>query len=173
MSWYRLKKTIANSIICHKYPFLKYFADSNRFFIRSCWFDAIDTGWRGIFLQMCEEIKQAMERDDTHFRIHNIKEKDGSLDIDYSAGGEDIDKIIEKYEYISYHTCIVCGRPAFGYTDGWVAPYCKKCAPKHSPIFEFGTVDDPWYDYYDPQKKGDKPVYLGKHWISHFDDPNM
>ena len=172
MALYRLRKTIANTIICHRYPFLKHYSDSRKFFIRSCWFDAIEPGWRHIALQMFEEIKRAMAIEQVSFRILGIKEKDGSMCINYSAGGEDIHKIITKYEYISFHTCVKCGRPAYGYTKGWVEPYCKKCMPKHTPVFEFGTESDKWYDAYTYGKKGDQPVYFGKHWISDIDNPN-
>ena len=45
-------------------------------------------------------------------------------------GCEEVDKIINKYEYISYRTCIKCGRTAEYITKGWITPYCEKCIPE-------------------------------------------
>lgn len=40
-------------------------------------------------------------------------------------------KIIDKYEAISYHTCINCGAPAKYISKGWISPYCENCISNH------------------------------------------
>ena len=89
------------------------------------------------------------------FRIYDLKEKDGCLDIDCNGGfGDDVTKIVEKYEYISLRTCIMCGRPAYGYTDGWITPYCEDCAEKLGvPLVPYYTEEDKWYGYYKYESK--------------------
>lgn len=68
----------------------------------------------------------------------------------YDGGApEDVNKIIQKYEFISFRTCIDCGEPAAGYTEGWIEPYCDKCAEKRGvELRKFGTEDNTWYGYY-------------------------
>ena len=39
----------------------------------------------------------------------------------------EIFEIIEKYENLSYHTCINCGKPATKISTGWICPYCDNC----------------------------------------------
>lgn len=41
---------------------------------------------------------------------------------------EEVAHIINKYENISYRTCITCGKPAMYQSTGWICPYCKHCA---------------------------------------------
>ena len=38
-----------------------------------------------------------------------------------------MEKIIPKYEELSYHTCINCGKPATKRSTGWICPYCDDC----------------------------------------------
>ena len=50
----------------------------------------------------------------------------------YDTGGNrQVQKVIAKYEYISYRTCIECGRPAEYVTNGWIEPYCERCIPEN------------------------------------------
>ena len=49
---------------------------------------------------------------------------------------EEIQTIINKYEDISYHTCISCGKPAKYLSTGWICPYCEKCAPRGSKLMK-------------------------------------
>ena len=34
---------------------------------------------------------------------------------------------VDKYENLSYHTCINCGKPATKISTGWICPYCDNC----------------------------------------------
>lgn len=91
------------------------------------------TGWRKAFgLQMCEEIKQALLNKDGlktlfNYRIAQIKEKYGGLRWYDANTTSEIQDIISKYEDISYHTCINCGKEAKYMSKGWISPYCEEC----------------------------------------------
>ena len=122
--------------------------------------DAMPTGWRKAFgIQMCKELKRALIQDGGRkllraYRITQIKEKYGALCWYDGGGTEEINKIIEKYEYISARTCIECGRTADYITNGWIEPYCKKHLPeRYDPedpeqVTQFYTEDNPWYGYH-------------------------
>lgn len=121
----------------------------------------MDKGWRKTFgIQICEEIKQALLKIDKKalrsYHVYDIKEKWGMLKWDSDFGSTEVQKIIAKYEYISARTCVICGKPATGYTpiESWKSPYCDDCKPETSKFFiEFGTTlddeqhADSWYGY--------------------------
>lgn len=111
--------------------------------------DAMPKGWRKCFgISMCKEIKASLKRSNYlyKYRIVQIKEKYGSLRW-YDAGSpEEVKKIIQKYEYISERTCIICGRPATKISQGWISPYCDDCYKKYykdQPYSVFKT----WYGW--------------------------
>lgn len=162
--WIKTKRTVCATVLCLRFPFLKYYSDKNKFWQTSCWYYAVDPGWRKIALQMFEEIRYSLKKEGTPlklFRIYDIKQKMGHLDVDCMGGFDsDIFKIVQKYEYISERTCNICGAPAFGYTKGWILPYCKKCAPRGIPIYEYGTEEDPWYGSFRYGKDGKEPVVI-------------
>ena len=96
--------------------------------------DALDKGWRLKFgKQICKDIKRSLLKEGgrkrlKEYRIMQIKEKYGFLHW-YDAGGniEIMQEIIPKYEELSYHTCINCGKPATKRSTGWICPYCDDC----------------------------------------------
>ena len=143
----KIKRALKATYLCWKYPFLTHNVDEGKLIKTTCWYFSVPEGWRAVALQMFQEIKDSIKRDGGGFRIYDVKEKDGYLDIDCGAT-EDIHNIVLKYEYITEHTCIRCGRPAYYYTEGWVAPYCKKHAPKGVPLRKYGTEEDKWYGAY-------------------------
>ena len=121
--------------------------------------DALDSGWRKAFgIYICKDLKKALLADGgrkrlRQYRIDQIKEKYGRLCWYDHGGNEEVDKIITKYEYISWHTCIECGKPADYITKGWIEPYCKDCLPeRYNPedekaVGKFYTEENPWYSY--------------------------
>ena len=93
--------------------------------------DAMESGWRKAFgIQMCKEIRAALLRQGWKslfkYRIMQIKEKFGELRWYDEFSTSDIQDIISKYEDISRHTCIVCGKPATKISTGWICPYCDE-----------------------------------------------
>ena len=147
--WIRIKRAVQSTILCWRYPFLAYYADRKKLIKPSCWYFAVDEGWKYLALQMFREIRRSIKRDGGSFRIYDIKEKDGYMTVD-CGGTKDIEKIVDKYEYISFRTCVCCGRPALGYTDRhpWTRPYCEKHAPKGVKFYKFGTEEDKWFGTY-------------------------
>ena len=61
------------------------------------------------------------------YRITQIKEKFGGLRWYDNGAPRELYDIINKYEDLSYRTCIVCGRPAKYISRGWISPYCEDC----------------------------------------------
>ena len=115
--------------------------------------DAMEQGWRIKFGEnICKEIKYSLLHTYTkeiknrfsisyiiayikglhmlfNYRIEQIKEKFGGLRWYDYGGTNDVFNIINKYEDISYKTCIVCGKPAKYITKGWICPYCEEHVP--------------------------------------------
>ena len=93
--------------------------------------DAMPDGWRKAFgIPMCKEIKNELKKYNYlyKYRIMQIKEKFGTLRwYDNGSPNGRVYEIINKYEDISYHTCIVCGEPATKISKGWISPYCDNC----------------------------------------------
>lgn len=92
--------------------------------------DALDEGWRRNFgIQLCKDVKEQLIKDKMlySFRISQIKEKFGGLRFYFAGGSHEMYALIQKYEDISYKTCISCGRPAKYMTRGWISPYCELC----------------------------------------------
>ena len=50
-----------------------------------------------------------------------------------------ITDIIDKYEELSAHTCINCGKPAVYMSKGWICPYCEDCI---APTGNYDRIED-------------------------------
>jgi hypothetical protein len=94
--------------------------------------DAVEPGWNKAFgRQYLKEIKKQLKKDKIkNWRITQIKEKWGRLNLYCNYGTHGLYKIIHKYEDISWNTCIKCGKPATYTSKGWIAPYCHDCVVK-------------------------------------------
>lgn len=95
--------------------------------------DWMPDGWRIAFGdEMMEELAEELKKYDwldKYFPIQ-IKEKYGAMRW-YDNGwpdGSRIPEIIQKYEHLSYSTCINCGKPARWISRGWIMPFCEDCA---------------------------------------------
>lgn len=100
---------------------------------------------------MLEEIRESLLRTDGRralkaMSIQDIKEKWGELAF-YCIATEEVYNILHKYEIISKHTCIDCGKPARVRTTGWVCPYCEDCVGDKYYV-HFGHKNGPhWYGW--------------------------
>jgi len=93
--------------------------------------DELPKGWIKLFLQMCEDIRKPLIENNylDKFRFSEIKEKYGSMRLYNFGATQEINEIIEKYEYISQFVCEECGKPAEKESiNGWVGYYCSDCA---------------------------------------------
>lgn len=96
--------------------------------------NAVEPGWKKAFgKEYLNELKTQLKKDGLlyKFRIMQIKEKWGMFQLYCIYGSNDVYKIIDKYEGLSFDYCIDCGKPAEVISTGWIRPYCKKCAEKH------------------------------------------
>ena len=115
----------------------------------------IPDGWRKAFgTQMWKEVRHELYKSGGwkavySFRITDIKEKWGALQVYVCSAPANVYKVLQKYEYISTRTCIVCGELATCETpiEYWKCPYCDKHAPKQSKfLLDFGLYNS-WYGY--------------------------
>ena len=91
-------------------------------------------GWLELFLLMCEDIKAPLEKAGllNDFRFLQVKEKYGQLRA-YNAGANDeVNDIIDKYEFLSEQVCTTCGKPAVAMTRGWIYPFCDEHIKKYT-----------------------------------------
>ena len=92
--------------------------------------DDIEDGWRELFLQMCEEIREPLIEADylDKFRFTQIKEKYGTMRAYTFGAPRTVFDIINKYEEMSARICIKCGKPATKISRGWISPWCDEHA---------------------------------------------
>lgn len=98
------------------------------------WLDDLPEGWRKAFgLQMVEELDRILKKANyqNEYRITQIKEKYGVLcwyDNGVPTGtSKEYDKWLAKYEELSKHTCLICGKPGeIDYKQYWLMPLCDK-----------------------------------------------
>ena len=159
----KLKSIIKNSILCLKFPFLyprNVYSDKPCHLIPQ-WtqLDSMPKGWRDAFgIQMCKDIKKELKKHRgllRKYRIVQIKEKFGGLRWYSSWSTKELDDIIDKYEKLSFKTCIQCGKPAEYISAGWICPFCSDCridSRNYVPITEEGAWDKA-YTYYWPKKE--------------------
>ena len=89
--------------------------------------DSMPEGWRKAFgIQLCKELKKALGESVSNYRVTQIKEKYGDLCWYDYGGTEESYKVLDKYQTISAHICILCGKPGELDFDGWILPLCEE-----------------------------------------------
>ena len=127
-----------NKALLRKYPWLTPYniwtgEISEDYEYECTWADSIPRGWRLAFGdQMIEELNQLLRKYSVEdYQILQIKEKYGGLrwyDNGFPRiGFDEYNTWVYKYEGLSLRTCINCGKPAIGYTKGWITPLCEEC----------------------------------------------
>lgn len=93
--------------------------------------DYIPEGWRKSFGdEYLKELRKQLKKDKLlyKFRILDLKEKCGTLRLYPSNASWRVIDIIDKYEDLSYNTCIKCGnQPANFLSKCYILPYCDNC----------------------------------------------
>jgi len=127
-------KLITNKRKYHWYRIIKWIDEKilDNIFILPIYneWDAMPEGWNKAFgKQYLKELKKQLKKDKMlyKFRIMDLKEKFGALRLYVNYGSKELYNIIDKYESLSYKTCIKCGKPATKYSEGWICPYCDGC----------------------------------------------
>lgn len=64
--------------------------------------------------------------------ITQIKEKFGGLRFYYDGGSEELEKLVDEAERLSYRTCEVCGEPGKERGGGWIQTLCDKHAGENN-----------------------------------------
>ena len=126
--------------------------------------DGMSDGWRKRFgIQFCKELKEAIKKCPNknymkEFRIMDIKEKWGKLVIYTSGTTNEVNRVIQKYEYISQFVCITCGEDAIKKSLGWISPYCEKHLPNNqkwiwiNPVYGWSNFE---HEKYNDKVKGE------------------
>ena len=118
---------MTNEELIERYPFL---ACSKR--NDYTWLDEIPPGWKTAFgVNFCEELRNELITNNflDKFQILQLKEKYGRFTC-YCSGypaGSKISDIIKKYEILSEHICVNCGKPAKWVSTSWISPWCDAC----------------------------------------------
>jgi hypothetical protein len=95
--------------------------------------DCMEKGWKKAFgKQYLDELKEAAIKDGylKSLRIMQLKEKWGRCQLYLNSYGDNVLKVIQKYEELSWDICIKCGKPATHTSTGWISPYCEECVKK-------------------------------------------
>lgn len=113
--------------------------------------DAVEPGWNKAFgKQYLNDLKKQLKKDKMLYswRIMDIKEKWGCLNLYYNYGSEELYSLISVYEDISWNTCIKCGKPATHTSKGWISPYCEECVNKDDKykFIERGSKEEDEYE---------------------------
>lgn len=90
-------------------------------------------GWYKTFgKDLLKELRKQLVKDKLlyKFRIRDIKEKWGVLEIYTNYRTEGVYQILDKYRSLSRKTCIYCGKPATYCTKGWIRYICEDCLNK-------------------------------------------
>lgn len=92
-------------------------------------------GWYKTFGgDLLKELRKQLVKDKLlyKFRIRDIKEKWGVLEVYTNYRTEGVGQILDKYKALSRRTCIYCGKPATYCTKGWVRYICEDCVNKEN-----------------------------------------
>lgn len=107
--------------------------------------DYMEKGWRKAFgKQYLKEIKKQLKKDKCLYswRIMDIKEKWGRLQLYCNFGSKDLFALIDKYEDLSWNTCIKCGKPSTKISMGYILPYCDECAKENDSHYGYTQKDE-------------------------------
>lgn len=146
-----LNDTIAkNKALVGEYPFLKpaFMDEEMEKEYDYSWTEAdlVCTGWRAMFMDLCEEIKRHLVEkgvDPSEFHFYDIKEKWGLLRLE-ACGYVDaeIDEMLSDAEFRSLLFCPSCGKPSKYVTRGYVLYVCPDCLAQSNLVGYPLTEDD-------------------------------
>ena len=122
--------------------------------------DDLPKGWGKLFLQMCEDLKKQLIKDNylEQFRFLQIKEKYNRMECYNNGCSEEAYRILDKYTHMARYVCTCCGKPAYWETQSYIASYCEQCWKdwgRHEP----SEVIKPTFQYRIIRDVGDKKEY--------------
>jgi len=150
----RLKaERIKNKKLVKKYPWLKPYQhfrkrhlDSKYDYSYLNW--GFTYGWDIAFGDMfMRELGEAV-KEQKGFGILQTKEKYGILCCYTTGTTQEVNDIINKYEHISQHVCVICGKPDVPMLNtGWVSPQCFACFVKNRQRYKPIDIEELWEQY--------------------------
>lgn len=109
-------------------------------FLDSGWLDQVPEGWKPVFLSACDAVAELLKYfnvEEEDFSFIGIKEKYGSLRVQYcfpnttdefDAVSNAVGKVFESLRITTSKLCVKCGEQATHISNGWILPFCEKCA---------------------------------------------
>lgn len=105
------------------------------------WIHSIPEGWQEyVYKEVYQPIMMMLKERRAGFIITDMKEKWGSLRIYWTFNTfaynitdeeyDEINKLIDNAEKATETICGICGSPATHISQGWIFPFCEKCAMK-------------------------------------------
>ena len=127
---FKFFRIIKNYFLCLRYPFYRRYDLSGAFLgYDYTWYDDILIGWRKAFgKQLSRDLKKQLKKDNQlkTFRFSDIKEKWGSLHIYTQGCSEECWGLFDKYEELSSHYCMECGKRGKIHPKYYSMPLCDK-----------------------------------------------
>lgn len=111
-------------------------------------------GWTKAFgNKFCEDLNDALmccnKSIRKTFRIYDMKEKHGRLQVSCNWYTPEINEVLYKYEKLSAKTCVACGNKAYWLTKGYIVPMCNHCKREYKNKYKF----TPMYKKYRRKKR--------------------
>ena len=121
--------------LIQKYPFLEIKETKGCPWATGTWLTDLPEGWEAKLIEMCDEIMKVAHDFINNLIVIQTKEKFGGLRFYYYWNEEvpqdmadKVEAIVDKYEGLTYITCVGCGKETHTYTRGWIMPMCVECA---------------------------------------------
>lgn len=156
-----LKERWKNFKLWWKYPFLrprtltrdKYCSELFSYTL----LHLLPEGWLKAFgIQLCEDLNRALmccsKEMRSTFRIYDMKEKYGKLQISCNWYTPEINEVLHKYEKLSQRICIYCGHKAKWISKGYILPYCDNCMNKVKNEIKFVSIFKKGHKYRNNKK---------------------
>lgn len=88
-------------------------------------------GWFKLIWDLSEKLEKIIlelpEKDRERFCAVQVKTKFAGLRFYMDAQTEEMSKLIDEAENLSYEICEYCGEKGKLYDDGWMTTLCEKC----------------------------------------------
>ena len=127
-------RRMCNFLLCLRYPFYRMYDLSGVFLgYDYTWYDYLDKGWKKAFgKQLSRDLKKQLKKDNQlkEFRFSDIKEKWGTLHIYTFGCSEECWGLLDRYEELSSHYCIECGKEGKLRKTPYIVSLCDRCFEK-------------------------------------------
>lgn len=119
--------------LCEKYPKIFVNRHGNMKETAMCWGFECGDGWYDLLDHLCADLQWNTDKNNSHGRYpqvvaSQVKEKFGGLRFYVESSNDAQDAVISFVEYLSTHTCEVCGKPGKIREGGWLRTLCDEHA---------------------------------------------